>query len=441
MRGCHRVRRCRPGPGRREIGDHHRATGGPRVPVPRRTGLGAPALARSKTQQAKRLLAKWKPYAAEYFSPPLSGYYNPIVATAYTYEDDAFGRQVLDTIHETARARAPDMLPHALGTLAHLEIQSGEWVLALAHATEGSELARVFGHEATRSFALATLATVEAGLGREEAQAHAAAAMELAVATGARSMHPYGSHAVGLFELGRRRPDDAIPLFEETAALMREWGALDPLVIPWMPNLIESYVLVGRRSAARAMAAELEELARQTAMPWAQAVAARCRGLLADDFDGHFRSSLALFAALPMEFDRARTELAYAERLRRTGRRREARPHLRAAIETFRRLGAEPWTSRAEAELGGTAEHVRSRRDPGDRLSPQELQVALLVGEGKTNREAAAALFVTAKTVEYHLGHVYEKLGIRSRSELAKLMATRDPATAGRRVVRAHRAP
>lgn len=393
--------------------------------------LAHPLILGARTKQAKRLLKKWKPFATEYFSPPLSKPFDPIFGTAFSYEDHAFGRQLLDTMHETARVQAPDRLPQVLATMAHVEIQSGDWLLALAHSTEASELARVLGQGATRSFALATLATVQAGMGREEARMHAELAIEVAARTGARSMHAYGAHALGLHEFGRRRVEDAIQPFEETARLMREWGIVDPFVIPWMPNLIEAYVLAGKRSDARALAADLSRLATRTAMPWAQAVAARCMGLLADDFDDQFRTSLGLSAALPTTFDHARTQLAYAERLRRAGRRREARPHLNAAIEAFRRLGAEPWVARAVAELGGTAEHVRSRNDPEAQLSPQELQVALLVGEGKTNREVATALFVTAKTVEYHLSHVYRKLGIRSRTELAKLMATRDLAEAG----------
>jgi DNA-binding CsgD family transcriptional regulator len=388
--------------------------------------MAQPLILSAKTPEARRLLKKWKGFAVEYFSPPMSKAFDPIVSSAYVYEDHAFARELLDIIHETARARAPDRLPQVLSTMAHIEIQCGDWLLALAHSTEGSELATVLDQGATRSFALATLATVEAGMGREEARDHAEKAIELAGRTGARSMHAYASHAVGLLELGRRDIEQAIAPLEETGRLMRDWGTLDPFVIPWMPNLIEVYVHVGSRSAASALCAELCELASRTGLPWAHAVAARCLGLLAEDFDDHFRRSLELFASLPNLFDRARTELAYAERLRRAGRRREARPVLNAAIDTFRRLGAEPWVARAETELGGTAEHVRSRHDPGEQLSPQELQVALLVGEGRTNREVAAALFVTPKTVEYHLGHVYRKFGIRSRTELAKLMATRN---------------
>ena len=96
-----------------------------------------------------------------------------------------------------------------------------------------------------------------------------------------------------------------------------------------------------------------------------------------------------------------------------------AREQLRAALDCFEHLGAEPWAEQARAELAATGETAR-RRDAStlDDLTPQELQIARLLADGKTTREAAAALFLSPKTIEYHLRHVYRKLGIRSREEL-----------------------
>src|SRR5205085_10613021 len=97
---------------------------------------------------------------------------------------------------------------------------------------------------------------------------------------------------------------------------------------------------------------------------------------------------------------------------------------LRAALETFERLGADPWAERARVELGASGETAR-RRDPSaaGRLTPQELQVALVVAQGATNREAGAALFLSPKTIDAHLGRIYRKLDIRSRTQLAALLA------------------
>jgi DNA-binding CsgD family transcriptional regulator len=118
-------------------------------------------------------------------------------------------------------------------------------------------------------------------------------------------------------------------------------------------------------------------------------------------------------------FQRARTELLYGEWLRRERRRQDARAHLRSALESFRSLGATPWELRAEGELRATGETAR-KRDPStlDQLTPQELQIAALVAQGMTNREIAAQLFLSPRTIDYHLRKVFSKLGIASRNEL-----------------------
>ena len=184
--------------------------------------------------------------------------------------------------------------------------------------------------------------------------------------------------------------------------------------------------------------------------PWARARALRCQGMLtgtvrggradggradggqADSgqadgpggFAAAFEEAIALHALTPDSFEAARTRLAYGERLRRARSRVRAREQLRAAAEVFERLDAQPWADRARAELAATGE-TRRARDPNtlDELTPQELQIAVLLTGGKTTREAAAALFLSPKTVEYHLRHVYQKLGIHSREELARVLA------------------
>ncbi len=128
----------------------------------------------------------------------------------------------------------------------------------------------------------------------------------------------------------------------------------------------------------------------------------------------------------PDVFEEARTRLAFGGYLRRARQRTRARPELRAAIEAFDRLGAEPWAALAGAELAATGETARRRSAHTlDELTPQEFQIALILAGGKTTREAAAALFLSPKTIEYHLRHVYRKLDIRSREELAEAMGQR----------------
>jgi DNA-binding CsgD family transcriptional regulator len=143
-----------------------------------------------------------------------------------------------------------------------------------------------------------------------------------------------------------------------------------------------------------------------------------------DDLQTHFVRSLEHHAQTPDAFETARTQLAYGERLRRARNRVLARDQLRAALKTFERLDARPWADRARAELAATGETLRAR-DPTlrDQLTPQEMQIALMLAGGKTTRETATSLFLSPKTVEYHLRHVYQKLDIHSRTELAHTLA------------------
>jgi DNA-binding CsgD family transcriptional regulator len=147
------------------------------------------------------------------------------------------------------------------------------------------------------------------------------------------------------------------------------------------------------------------------------------RALLApsDAFETWFDDALRLHGRTRDAFETGRTRLVYGARLRRTRKRIRARTELRGALEIFEHLGARPWADQARAELAATGETARRRNASTlDQLTPQELQIAQLLADGQTTREAAAALFLSPKTVEYHLGHVYRKLAIRSRQELVR---------------------
>ena len=152
------------------------------------------------------------------------------------------------------------------------------------------------------------------------------------------------------------------------------------------------------------------------------ALLARCEAL-ADEVDAerHFRDAVELSDALS-PFDRARTELLYGEWLRRQRRRTDARPRLRTALDQFAQLGARPWETRARSELRASGETAR-RRDPStrDQLTPQELQIARLVASGMSNPEVAGQLFLSPRTIDYHLRKVFAKLEITSRAELARM--------------------
>jgi DNA-binding NarL/FixJ family response regulator len=140
-----------------------------------------------------------------------------------------------------------------------------------------------------------------------------------------------------------------------------------------------------------------------------------------DEAPAHFEKAMRLHAEAESQYDRARTELVYGELLRREKQRAEARGHLRNALATFEQFNAAFWAERASSELRATGETAR-KRDASTlaHLTPQELQIATLVGEGGSNKEIAAQLFLSPRTVEYHLRKVFQKLGISSRAELIR---------------------
>jgi DNA-binding CsgD family transcriptional regulator len=199
-----------------------------------------------------------------------------------------------------------------------------------------------------------------------------------------------------------------------------------------IPDFIEAAVRSGQPIVARtAIESHLVPALPDTRCWWTWAVTDRCRGLVCeeDEIDRWFSSALASHAHVPMPFERARTRLCYGERLRGAERRAEAKRELTAAHEEFSRLGAEPWMRRAASELAacgfGSPEPAPSGLES---LTPQELQVALAVSKGATNREAANALFISRRTVEHHLARVYGKLGVRTRAALAKrILGTEEP--------------
>jgi DNA-binding NarL/FixJ family response regulator len=190
-------------------------------------------------------------------------------------------------------------------------------------------------------------------------------------------------------------------------------------------DLVDAATRTDHEDAARTALTRLQAWAANSTAPWAQALVARCHALLAqadDDGDRHFAEALDLHARGGRPFDTARTALMFGARLRRRRRRADARKHLRTALETFERLGATPWAEQARAELLATGETVR-KRDVSTliQLTPQELQIARLVAGGSTNKTIASQLFLSPRTIDYHLRKVFSKLGLSSRLELVRL--------------------
>jgi DNA-binding CsgD family transcriptional regulator len=319
---------------------------------------------------------------------------------------------------------------HMTRNLATVDLWQGRFPAARAGAARSLAMAESIAAPHAIAFSLSNLAWLAAVEGREsEAREHAARADDLAQhGVGSRLLQARVQATLGLLELGLARPLAAIEKLRPVADLAERHDVREPSVLPYAPDLIEAYARAGERQAAMSELAKLAELAGAVDRRWALAAVARLHGLLGpdDDLDEHFGAALELHeqgAGSP--FERARTELLYGERLRRAKRRVEAREHLRSAVELFDGLGAAPWSEQARRELRASGESI-PRRDPTapEKLTPQELQIALQVAEGKTNRDVAAALFLSPKTVEFHLTRVYRKLNIHSRAELVRLFSS-----------------
>jgi ATP/maltotriose-dependent transcriptional regulator MalT len=337
-------------------------------------------------------------------------------------------------------ASALTPLAYTLSVLSELEFRTGNWAAALAAGCEAVSIAAETGQRGTAAYALVTLARAEAATGREhDAREHADQALSLAEQAGTGSVPVYARAALGLLELGLSRADRAAEQLAPLPERTRRDGLGEPGVVCWQPDWIEANIRLGDHGTAEQALTRFESEAASVNRSWALAAAARYRGLLAPahQFEQHFAQALTLHECTPTPFEHARTQLCLGERLRRAGERRRARQRLGQALEAFRRLGAQPWAARAESELSATgaahasAARPRPARLPQQLLTAQELQVAIAVGEGQTNKQAAVALFLSPKTIEFHLGHIYRKLGIHTRTQLAReiLAASQTAAT------------
>jgi len=350
-----------------------------------------------------------------------------VLAPIFLRETDT-GRALLEHALSAARARAAiGSLPFLLALVARDQATTDRWAIAEATYREAIALAREADQQTDLVFGLAGLSWLQARRGQEsECRANAAEALQLCDRLGTRVLEVWATAALGELELGRGDAERAVDKFEHQGRLLGELGISDADLSPAV-ELTEAYLRLGRTDDAQRLATAFAAAARAKGQPWSLARAMRCEALVADDdgFAEHFEQALHQHAESPDAFEAARTRLAYGERLRRARRRVLAREPLRAALQAFEQLDARPWAERARNELAATGETLR-RRDPStlDELTPQELQIALLLAGGSTTREAAAALFLSPKTIEYHLRHVYLKLNVHTRDELARALDT-----------------
>ncbi|MFI1247587.1 LuxR C-terminal-related transcriptional regulator [Streptomyces anulatus] len=332
------------------------------------------------------------------------------------------------------RTGGPDaLLPQALEHLAYAELRAGRHAGARAHALEGLHAARRTGQPNSSAHLHAVLALAASVEGPAEAcAAHGDAALAGAGPHGLAQAVTLATWARARADLASGRPGEAAARLAPLVGTGPARGHFAARMLA-VPCWVEAAVLGGRLpEESRELQAAVDEFASwaaRTADPGAPAQLARCRALLApaDEADARYAEALAHHGRAGGDFERARTQLLYGQWLRRRRRTREARGPLRDALVAFQRCSARAWADRAAGELRAAGEPAGVRRDAADGplagLTPQQLRIARCVAEGATNREVALRLSLSPRTVDHHLRNVFAALGIRSRTELARLLA------------------
>ena len=328
------------------------------------------------------------------------------------------------TLESIANQRARGSVSNfvaAFPLLTIAELYEGRLAAALAAIDEGMDIAERFGWENDTIGCIALQAHIAAQQGREEdCRRLADDAMRRSLAKGLGWAALHARLALAELELGVGNLREALVHYDQ----------LDPHdLIPALPvstpEIMDAALRLDDPERARAALEHFENWAPVSDAPLMKGLLARCRAVIAengDEAERLFEEALEHHGRAGLAYQVARTRLAYGEWLRRERRKIDARAQLRTALDTFEGLGTKHWAERARGELKATGETAR-KRDVStlDDLTPQELRIAQLVAGGATNRDVAAQLFVSPKTVEYHLRKVFLKVGVNSRVELARV--------------------
>ncbi|MEV4102957.1 AAA family ATPase [Nonomuraea sp. NPDC049649] len=338
--------------------------------------------------------------------------------------EDATALELSARAVDTARRRgAITLVPQLLESVVQAHFWLGRYSSVAEYAAEGLRLAEASGQPNAAARHLAWLAHADAVKGDAGAcRDRAHRALDLAESHGLGIAGALGTWALAHLDLAAGRLADS-------AARLRGHRDNEHVVVRVMasPHFIEAAAGIGDDRRAAAALRVLERWAGSTSSPDRRALVARCRALIAAPGESgeHFQDALELHRRGACRFETARTQFLYGTALRRERRPAAAREHLNGALETFERLGASLWSERARAELRAAGETV-PRQAPGggpeELLTPQQLRIARLVAEGATNREVAARLFLSPRTVDHHLRNVFARLGVRSRVELTRLL-------------------
>jgi DNA-binding CsgD family transcriptional regulator len=314
------------------------------------------------------------------------------------------------------------ILGGALLVSADAAFRLGDWRQADVLSREAIQVAGDAGQAAWLGFALSTHARLTAAQGlsgecREAMREARQLAEGAAITSGLRFVHG----TLGFLALTLDDVEGAITHLAPIERILAGTGLEEPTLVPWAPDLVEAYARAGETRDARRVLRTLERQAATSGSSFAAAAAARCRGTLDARYEPAFARALRAHNRRPMPFERARTLLAYGRRLHRANRRAAARERLREAELIFDELGAAGWAAQAQREL--RAAGARRRRASRDALTAQEKRVVEIVCTGASNREVATQLFLSPKTIEFHLRQVYRKLSVHSRTELMVTVA------------------
>ncbi|WP_280386113.1 ATP-binding protein [Nocardia wallacei] len=336
--------------------------------------------------------------------------------------DDAGTAAVMDELLDQARGTGAVLwIPYSLEFVALAQLLSGQFLQAEMSVAEGISL----GTELELPTEVAVLRAIEvwlAGVSGDEGRARALAAeVERHLAERHPTNHALARWGIAIADLAAGRFEAALDLLDGVCA----GPAAHDFLIRAVPDHVEAAVRGGRPERARTYLPAFEHWARHVRSPLGTALFHRCQALLAAGSaaaEEHYLAAVRLHDKHGGPYDRARTQLAFGEWLRRRRRRSDARGQLTEATDAFDRLGARAWADRARVELAALGEHpVAQRNDPLKLLTPQEIQVVRLAAAGHSNKEIGARLFLSPRTVGHHLYKAYPKLGVTRRIELAQL--------------------
>ena len=330
-------------------------------------------------------------------------------------------RVLLESLHADWSERDERMAAYALWYLAMVELRTGNYALADQHARQSRQLNGPYVRDEVASptslFPPTLIAAHRGDLPRARELAEEACRLS--------ELHAVRLHGplttLGIVELWSGSPAAAVDCFRSAEEMTDAADGVEPTMQLWRSEQVEALLELGLVDEAVVRLDAWEAAALRLDRAWALAHATRCRGLVAAA-RGEVATAVSLLAdaveqheAAGDPFGRARALLALGVTRRRAREKRQAREAIELALAGFEELGADGWAERARRELGAIGGRTRS-----DGLTPAERRVADLVAEGRTNAEVAATLFLAERTVASHLTHVYAKLGVRSRTELAR---------------------